>query len=121
MEEKIEEGKKEQKESNPNPIPSLQSGGGLAKYYKALKFILVVLIVVSLGLFSFNQIVQFRYKSLFIASPCELCKELNKNQSGCIDGCFKFGLSLYPDRFGNWKDSGGFCYDYLGNGIKCKN
>ena len=58
------------------------------KFYKNnnlisfLRFLLYILLVVGLGLIAVNQGIGYFYKSRFLQTPCELCKELNqKNES----------------------------------------
>jgi len=48
------------------------------------KYILIALIIIGLGLFSFNQLISYRYKVEFIKTPCELCKELNPHLKNCF-------------------------------------
>lgn len=42
-----------------------------------IKFLLIILLVISLGLLAINQTLQYFYKAQFLKSPCSLCKELN--------------------------------------------
>ena len=56
------------------------------KQYKALdwaKLLLVILVVLSLGLFAVNQFAQFRYSAELLTTPCDLCLELNKEVDLC--------------------------------------
>jgi hypothetical protein len=46
--------------------------------------ILIILLVVGAGLFAINQYLDYRYKSVFLSSPCVLCKEVNPELE-----CFK--------------------------------
>jgi len=48
------------------------------------KTIIIVLIIVSLGLFALNQTLGYIYKAHFLKSPCDLCAQLNPNISNCI-------------------------------------
>jgi hypothetical protein len=47
--------------------------------------ILIVLLVVGAGLFAINQYLNYRYKSVFLSSPCTLCVEVNP----ALEHCFK--------------------------------
>ena len=42
-----------------------------------IKFAIIILIVIGLGLLVVNQTLQYFYKAQFLKSPCSLCKELN--------------------------------------------
>lgn len=56
------------------------------KEYKIIewgKLLLVIGLVVLIGLFIVNQYVAFRYKAVFLSTPCELCLELNDNVKLC--------------------------------------
>jgi hypothetical protein len=48
------------------------------------KYILVALIIISLGLFSINQLISYRYKVEFIKTPCDLCRKLNPHLENCF-------------------------------------
>lgn len=88
-------------------------------FYQILKTIMVMLIVIALGLYSVNKIMDYRYKVIFIKSPCNLCADLNKEQASCVNGCFLNELQLNPDGRGNWASNNGTCYDFTGKAIKC--
>ena len=63
-----------------------------------------------------NQLISYRYKVELIKAPCQLCAELNKNQSMCINGCFQNKVKLYPSTiFGEWCGEDNYVYDALGN------
>jgi hypothetical protein len=47
--------------------------------------VLIVLAILSLGLFAVNQVLSFRYKSVFLQTPCELCVNLNPHLEKCIN------------------------------------
>lgn len=90
-------------------------------YINLAKFILIILIVIALGVFIVNQVMSYRYKVVFIKTPCDLCAQLNKNQSKCIDGCFNKQLILFPNGWNEWTDGNGTCYDSAGNKLlNCK-
>lgn len=91
----------------------------LQRYYIIARFLFIMLLVVALGVFTINQVLQYNYKAEFLKAPCELCKELNKNQSLCIDECFKYSIQTFLDPYGNLKDLYGRCYDLSGKEIKC--
>jgi len=48
-------------------------------------FILILLVTIALGLFIFNQFVELKYKQYFLSQPCDLCKEINKQNRGFIN------------------------------------
>lgn len=50
-----------------------------------LVIIIIMLLVISIGLFALNQTLAFYYKSEFLQSPCALCEELNPH----LEECFK--------------------------------
>jgi hypothetical protein len=55
--------------------------------------ILIVLLVVGAGLFAINQYLDYRYKSVFLSSPCVLCQKVNPE----LDNCFKIKKEIvYP-------------------------
>jgi hypothetical protein len=107
MEEKDKGEVKEQK-----PVRSL-------RYY--LVQVLILLAVVALGLYIVNSVMDYRYKVVFIKTPCQLCVDLNKNQSACITNCFNYKVELFPDGFGKWRSSEGKCYGMGGLEINCTN
>lgn len=74
---------KEEGENNPK----------LSSYEKA-KFILIIVLVVSLGFLFLNQFLSFKYKMVFVQKPCELCKELNPH----LDKCFEEASTIYIDK-----------------------
>ena len=45
-------------------------------------FILIILIVVTIGLFAVNQYLSIKYKATLIQSPCNLCKTFRRNPYG---------------------------------------
>lgn len=81
----------------------------------------IIIGVVALGVFTLNQIIEYRYKMVLLQAPCNVCKDLNKNQSKCIDKCFTIERQLYPGLNGEWKDQSGKCFDLAGKEIECKN
>lgn len=58
------------------------------RYYDILKYILVILFIVVLGLSAVNLFLEYRYHAELLQKPCELCARLNQGQSSCIQGCF---------------------------------
>lgn len=55
------------------------------KFKLDLKTILTILVVVALGLLIFNQILEYRFKAVFLGSPCKLCGDLNPEVAQCIE------------------------------------
>jgi len=47
--------------------------------------ILIIILILSLGMLAVNQFLGFRYKSRFLASPCNLCEELNPHLENCFE------------------------------------
>jgi len=45
--------------------------------------ILIVALIVSAGLFTFNQIIEWKYKAQLLMGPCQLCVKLNPEVGGC--------------------------------------
>jgi hypothetical protein len=56
--------------------------------FDVLKYILVILFIVVLGVAAVNQVLEYKYKSEFLQRPCELCARLNQPQAQCIGDCF---------------------------------
>ena len=50
--------------------------------------ILFIILIVTAGLFCFNQLLEYRYKAIFLSTPCELCAQTNPGQAPCIEKCF---------------------------------
>lgn len=107
-------------EENNNLEQNKDRMGKLQEWYLWARFLFIIVLVVAVGVFAVNQALEYRYKAEFLKTPCNLCKELNKNQSVCIEGCFKYELRLFPDSLGNWKDYSNKCYDFSGKEIECK-
>lgn len=51
-----------------------------------LTAILIIVLIISLGVFSVNQSLNYFYKSKFLQSPCKLCEELNPHLKSCFKG-----------------------------------
>ena len=45
--------------------------------------LLLIALVLSIGLFAVNQYLAYRYKAVFLSTPCDLCLELNDNVKLC--------------------------------------
>ena len=73
-----------------------------------LKFIGIILLVVLIGLVCINLLMSYKFKAQFLLGPCELCQDLNPNQSKCVGECFIEHAELFPDRFGNWNNQIGY-------------
>jgi len=84
-----------------------------------LKNIALALLVIAIGLFCVNQTLKFYYSSQLLRGPCNLCAELNPNQTNCIYNCFNAAHQVYSDSLGNMRDASGVCYDLNGNEITC--
>lgn len=44
---------------------------------------IIILLVIGLGVFAFNQIFEWHYKMQFLQKPCDLCISLNPNFTRC--------------------------------------
>ena len=84
MEEKVKEEVKEQNELSVYPVPT-----GLEYYYKIARFVFIILLVASLGVFLINQALEYSYRAEFLKAPCSLCKEL--------EGCFTYRIEVGGD------------------------
>lgn len=62
--------------------------------------IIVVLLIVSIGLFAVNQTLLYIYKSQLLQKPCDLCIKLNPQ----VENCIYQKLASYPDGLGGWTD-----------------
>ena len=82
---------------------------------KILSNVLWIVIILAIGTFAINQVLDYRYKVELLKTPCQLCAELNKNQSMCINNCFKDTVKVFPDGLGGWCGEDGFKYDLNGN------
>ena len=49
-----------------------------------LKVLLLMIAVVGIGLFAFNQALAWHYKAYLLQKPCQLCLELNPNYQRCL-------------------------------------
>ena len=54
------------------------------KLIKIGHFILIIILVASLGTLAVNQGLRFYYASYFLQRPCDLCSDLNPHLSECI-------------------------------------
>lgn len=63
---------------------------------------IIIVAIIAVGLFAVNQTLEYRYRAEFLQTPCSICSKLNPNVSNCLEGCFTFKQTLYPDGFGNW-------------------
>lgn len=91
-----------------------------AERWNLIKFIGIILLVIAIGVFAVNQILEFRYKAVFLQKPCEVCKNLNSEQAQCIDKCFTLDIKLFPMGNGQWVDGLGVCREIsTGKKINC--
>jgi hypothetical protein len=49
-----------------------------------LLFALIIIAIVALGITAVNQTLGYMYKTKFLATPCDLCIELNPHIEKCI-------------------------------------
>lgn len=50
-----------------------------------LQTILLICLVVFFGLLSVNQYYKFRYKMIFLQTPCDVCVDLNPQLESCFE------------------------------------
>jgi len=50
-----------------------------------IKFILILLITIALCLLILNQFLELKFKQELLLTPCEICKEINKQNRGFIN------------------------------------
>jgi hypothetical protein len=81
--------------------------------------LLIIFLVCFFGLLAINQAIEYRYKSVFLQTPCSLCSQLNPNVSICIYSCFNTKKNVYPTSTGDWIDDAGICYGITGNIKNC--
>lgn len=60
-----------------------------------LKYIVVILLIVLLGVFVMNQVIEYRYKAIFLLTPCELCTKLNPQFKDCFSFKYEYGNQPY--------------------------
>jgi len=70
-------------------LGTMKSNNNSIIYY--LKFALMILGVVALGMLAVNQVFEYHYHIAFLKTPCQLC--LNENEF--LENCFKES-STYP-------------------------
>jgi hypothetical protein len=49
-----------------------------------VKIAFIALVLCGIGLFVLNQYLAYRYKAVFLQSPCMVCQELNPQIAGCL-------------------------------------
>lgn len=85
---------KKQESERKNDLVSTASSPDLRSY---LLTALIIIGVVSLGLLAVNQYLDFRYKVVWLSTPCDLCLETNPR----LGRCFQEALIVYQDPLGN--------------------
>jgi hypothetical protein len=53
---------------------------------------LILLAVVTLGVFAVNQVLEYRYNSVLLQAPCKICTDLNPKIAPCLEGCFNYRI-----------------------------
>lgn len=103
-------------QSNPQPrsLAAELRLLSVGDWYRLARFVLIIVAVVALGLFCVTTFLEYRYKVVFMKTPCQLCAELNKNQSQCVMGCFQTRTQLFPDGMGGWRFENGSGYKGAG-------
>lgn len=86
----------------------------LDEWYLRMRFLLIMLAVVALGMFCIMKVMDFRYKTVFIKTPCQLCMDLNPEVTSCFA---VHKVSIFPDGHGGWRYENGSMYtgSQLGN------
>ena len=56
---------------------------GINNWKEAVLFAMVVITIVCIGCFAVNQFLEFRYKAVWLSSPCDLCLDLNEEVTLC--------------------------------------
>jgi len=81
------EKKEERNEENRITPPASSSASQKSPHSTKDKLLMALIIigVVSFGLFAINQFFSWKYKSVFLQTPCTLCRELNPE----VEACFK--------------------------------
>lgn len=83
--------------------------------FQLSKNILIILLVIGAGVFTVNQVLEYRYKSVFLQAPCAVCAKLNPN----VTECFTKTIKVFPNGL-NWKDPNtNKCYDSNSQEVKC--
>ena len=54
-----------------------------------VKFILIILLIIGVGVFAVNQVLQYHYKTEFLMKPCQLCLKLNPHLKQCFNDASK--------------------------------
>jgi hypothetical protein len=80
-----------------------------AYYYRLARFLFIIVAIVALGIFIINSVIDYRYKVVFIKSPCALCQELNPE----VKECFTIRNNLFPDGKGGWRYENGTPVDAI--------
>ena len=57
-------------------------------------YIMIILVVVTLGLVAVNQYLGISYKAVLIVSPCNLCEEYQRNRNAGVNHIDFSGLNL---------------------------
>jgi len=75
--------------SNKDATPMLLKTGSERPIIKRdlkdwLKLIATIFFVVGLGAFAINQVLEYRYNSVFLQAPCLVCADLNPEVRVCI-------------------------------------
>lgn len=81
------------------------------------KAILIYSLVLGLGLLALNQFIGFRYKSVFLQTPCDLCKELNPHLEICFQTVSNIYTTPQGEVIGNITE---YTQDYFNNISKIK-
>ena len=114
--EKFEE--REEKSVPKLPAPNSKS----YSLKEILLLVLIVIGVVAFGLLAMNQFISWRYKNIFLQTPCQLCEELNPH----LKDCFEDVSIIYTDEetgveienITDWKNKNNKDYDFDINDIK---
>lgn len=67
---------------------------GIREWRDCFWSVLFILGIIVLGLFAVNQVLEYRYKVVFLSTPCELCAKVNPNRGSCVQDCFSYKSPL---------------------------
>lgn len=98
--------KEDSKEENIKEYTAVYCGIPKEKINYWLKQSLLFILVIAIGLLAINQALGFFYKTQFLATPCNLCGQLNPEVDACIKKLNSPRASFYAGGEGTdgWTD-----------------
>ena len=67
-----------------------------------LLYIIYIVVILLVGTFAINQVLEFRYRSVFLQAPCEVCARLNEHLRTCFDDASTYIIERTPSF--NWSE-----------------